>query len=291
MMRVIALASLPVLLLLSGCGRSSEVAAAAAPTPIAVARGVVEVQGGLVRVLAPRDGVVLAAPAQEGDEVAQGQMLVRIDDRQARLMDAVSASDVAERRAQADVAAARAAAAEVEEGRLSRLAAADATPRQDYDQAAAAAAVLRREQRQAQVAIGAADARRALSAFEVAVRDVHAPVAGRIVRRTVATGAYATATAPLFVIEPQGPRVVRAELDESFADRVRPGMAAVVSPEFQAGGGERAQVLRVADVLGGPALAEDATGRPDARVVTITLALPTAAKFRVGQRVLVRFTP
>lgn len=218
-------------------------------------------------------------------------MLVRIDDRQARLMDAVSASDVAERRAQADVAAARAAAAEVEEGRLSRLAAADATPRQDYDQAAAAAAVLRREQRQAQVAIGAADARRALSAFEVAVRDVHAPVAGRIVRRTVATGAYATATAPLFVIEPQGPRVVRAELDESFADRVRPGMAAVVSPEFQAGGGERAQVLRVADVLGGPALAEDATGRPDARVVTITLALPTAAKFRVGQRVLVRFTP
>lgn len=73
MMRVIALASLPVLLLLSGCGRSSEVAAAAAPTPIAVARGVVEVQGGLVRVLAPRDGSCWPPPHRRATRSRRGR--------------------------------------------------------------------------------------------------------------------------------------------------------------------------------------------------------------------------
>jgi len=288
------LALLALLLLpLAGCSRDGQedgVAEAATPTR-AVAKGVVEAEGGLVRVLAPRDGIVVSALVQEGDRVAAGQDLARLDDRQARLLLDAAGADVAERRSEADVAAAKAVGAEREAARLGRLAAVDAAPRQDADQAAAAAAVARGEQRQAQAAAGAAAARQRLSAFEVGVREIRSPTAGRVVRRTTATGAYASAAAPLYVIEPDGPRTVRAELDEAFADRVRPGMDATVTREFQSGDALRVKVVRVADVLAGPALADDATSRPDARVITVTLALPPNSGLRVGQRVLVRFGP
>lgn len=278
-------------LALSACARPPPVPRAEAPAPAAVAKGVVEAEGGLLRVLAPRDGVVAEALVQEGDTVAAQQPLARLEDRQPRLVLAADAAELGDRRAQVEVAAARAAGAEREAARLRTLAAADAGTRQDAEQAATAAAVARGEQHQALAALHAAEARQQLNAYEVEVRTIRAPRPGRIVRRTTGPGAYVAAATPLFVMEPQGPRVVRAELDEAFADRVTPGMSATVSREFQSGKSYAAKVLRVSDVLGGPALAEDAVARADARVIAVILALPPGADLRLGQRVLVRFAP
>lgn len=279
-----------VLLMLAGCVRSDPAprVANAAP-PIAVAKGVVEAQGGLVRVLSPRDGVVTASLAEEGDRVAAAQLLVQLEDRQPRLVLDAAAAELGDRRAQVDVATARAVGAEREARRLKDLAAADAAPRQDADQAATAAAIARGEQRQALAGLHAAEARQRLNAYEVEVRAVRAPAAGRVVRRTAARGAYVAAATPLFVLEPDGARTVRAELDESFADRVVAGMTATVSREFQGGRSYTAKVLRVSDVLMGPSLPDDAVARTDARVIAVTLALPAGADLRLGQRVLVRF--
>jgi multidrug resistance efflux pump len=278
-------------LALAACSRPAPNSRAEGPAPAAVAKGVVEAQGGLLRVLAPRDGVVVEALAQEGDMVADRQLLARLDDRQPRLVLAATAAELGDRRAQLEVAAARAAGAEREAARLHNLAAADAATRQDADQAATAAAIARGEQHQAQEALHAAEARRQLNAYEVEVRTIRAPHPGRIVRRTIAPGAYVAAATPLFVMEPAGPRIVRAELDEAFADRVMPGMSATVSREFQAGRSYAAKVLRVSDVLSGPSLAEDAVARADARVIAVVLALQPGADLRLGQRVLVRFGP
>jgi multidrug resistance efflux pump len=286
---------LPLLLLLAlaGCSKGrgeGDPAAGAARAPAAVAQGVVEPEGGLVHVLAPRDGVLGRPLVAEGDHVAAGQPLEQIQDRQARLGLDVSAADLADRQAQAEVAAAKAQGAARDAQRLARLAQADAATRQDAEQAATAAAVAAGEHRQAIAALRAAQARRQLDAFEVEVRDVRAPVAGRIVRRTAAAGAFVSAASPLFVLEPDGQRVIRAELDEAFADKVKPGMTAVVTKEFQQGVSYRAQVLRVSDLMAGPSLQDDQTAKAEARVVTVFLALP-GADLRIGQRVLVRFAP
>jgi multidrug resistance efflux pump len=287
MKRILLLA----VLALSACSRPEPAPHAEGAASAAVAKGVVEAQGGLLRLLAPRDGVVVEALAQEGDTVAAQQPLARLDDRQPRLVLAAAAAELGDRRAQVEVAAARAAGAERDAARLGKLAAADAATRQDAEQAATAAAIARGEHHQALEALHAAEARQRLNAYEVEVRTVRAPGPGRVVRRTMAPGAYVAAATPLFVMEPQGPRIVRAELDEAFADRVRPGMSATVSREFQSGRSYAAKVLRVSDVLGGPSLTEDAVARADARVIAVILALPPGADLRLGQRVLVRFAP
>jgi multidrug resistance efflux pump len=260
-----------------------------AAASLAVAKGVVEVEGGLLRVIAPRDGQLVAPLAEEGAEVAAGQVLARLDDRQPQLLLASAVADQGERAAQAQVAAAHAAGAAREAQRLAALAAADAATGQDADQAQTAAAVARGEQRQAEAGLRAAEARRRLAAYEIQARTVRAPVAGRVVRRTAAPCAYVAANTPLFVLAPDGVRVVRAELDEAFADRVKTGQRATVSREFQDGRSYEAWVLRVSDLLAGPALVDDGAARADTRVVSVVLALPPDADLRLGQRVLVRF--
>jgi RND family efflux transporter MFP subunit len=282
------------LLALAGCSRGADAPprdAAAAPAPIAVAQGVVDAEGGLIRVRAPRDGVIDRSLVEEGDHVVAGQPLAALQDRQVRLDLDVAAADVAQRQAQADLAAAKAQGAEREAQRLSRLAEADAATRQDAERAATAATVARGEQREAAAALSGAKARRQLGAYEVQVRSVRAPVSGRVVRRTTAPGAFVSAATSLFVLEPDGRRVVRAELDEAFAGRVRPNMTAVVTRQFQPGKSYAARVLRVSDVLAGPSLPDDPTAKADARVVTVVLTLTGAQDLRLGERVLVRFTP
>lgn len=283
-------------LLAAGCSARAPATqgerANAGPAAVAaVAKGVVDAETGLVRVRAPRDGVISKLLVQEGDHVAAGQPLAAMEARQAALALAATSAEIGDRRAQAQVAAARAEGAEREAARLSRLAAQDAAPRQDADQAATAAAVARGEYRQAQEGLRAAEAKRRLDAYEIDVRLVRAPVAGRIVRRDAVAGGYASAAGPLFLLEPDGRRVVRAELDEAFADRVRPGTVAVVTPEFQAGRSWRAHVLRVADLLTGASIDEDSTAKADTRVVAVLLTLDGPTDMRIGQRVLVRFTP
>ncbi|MBU2153813.1 MAG: biotin/lipoyl-binding protein, partial [Alphaproteobacteria bacterium] len=96
---------LSTLLALCACTpRPAPPSAQSVPPTVAVAKGVVEAQGGLLRVLAPRDGLIVSAPAEEGAAVSAGQVLAQVDDRQARLMLDAATADLGERRAQADPA-------------------------------------------------------------------------------------------------------------------------------------------------------------------------------------------
>ena len=284
---------LTAMLATTACSRGADVARVAntAPAPLAVAQGVVDAEAGLIRIRAARDGVVGQTLVEETDHVTAGQVLARLQDRQARLDLDVVAAQVADRQAQLDVATAKAAGSQRDADRLNRLAKADAGPRQDAERAATAAAIDHSEQRQAQAALREAQARRELSLYEVQAREVRAPFSGRIVRRAAAPGAFVSASTSLFVLEPDGRRVIRAELDEAFAGKVRPGMRAVVTRQYQAGASYSALVLRVSDLLAGPSLPDEPTAKADTRVVTVVLALTGPQDLRLGERVLVRFTP
>ena len=285
--------ALLVLLVLAGCGlnehRKGHGAAAPATPTVAMAKGFVDVSGGLVRVAAPRDGVIVRLMAEEGDVVAKGQPLAVFDDRQAQLGLAASRAEVADRKAQLAMAEAKAAGAARDAQRLSGLARQDAATRQDADQAATAAQVSAAERDQARQALAAAEARTRLEGLEVEVRTLRAPAAGKIIRRSANAGAFVNAAAPVFLLEPQGSRVVRAELDETFADQVHAGMAAKVTREFDDSHVYNAHVLRVAEVFASPALNDDPAVRSDSRVVSVILTLDNPAPMKLGQRVLVRF--
>lgn len=284
-------AAVLVALVLAGCSQDPPVAKAPAPGPLAVAQGVVDAEAGLIRIRAPRDGVVVRTAVEEGDRVSTGQVLATLENRQARLDLEVASAEVADRRAQLEVADARATGSTREAARLQRLADADAGPRQDAERAATAASIDRAGRRQAAAALLQAQARRELGLYEVQVREIRAPANGRIVRRAISNGAFVNAATSLYVLEPDGRRVIRAELDEAFAGKVRPGMRAEVTRQFQSGAVYPARVLRISDLLSGPSLPDEPTAKADARVVSVVLNLTGATDLRLGERVLVRFAP
>ncbi|MES1153470.1 MAG: secretion protein HlyD, partial [Rhodanobacter sp.] len=103
------------------------------------------------------------------------------------------------------------------------------------------------------------------------------------------------ASGPLFVLLPRKPRIVRAELNDSFVGVIQPGMPAEVVADS---GGDHARwsahVLRVGQVYGPATLENDPQVRANARTVECVLALDQpdsdqTRNLRIGQRVTVRF--
>jgi len=274
---------------LAGCQASARPVGPVAAAPQAVARGVVQSREGLVRIAAPVQGVLASVNLYEGDVVVQGDVLARMDDRLARLTLAAADADVAQFDAQTAIADARAGGAHLQANRLGRLAFADAGPRDVAEGAAASATVAQRELTAARLAAQAARAHRQLQVFDVDLRTVRAPVSGRIIRRTAVTGASVEAGTALFLIEPAGAPIVSADLDETYADRIRPGAKALISLESDPSKVYPAHVSRVAEAFGAPMLQDDPTAPSDTRTLPVQLTLDGAPALRLGQRVLVRF--
>lgn len=74
-------------LLLGACSKDAPAAApapsgktdAAAASKVAVARGIIDVEGGLIALAPPVDGSITAAPVKEGATVKKGQLLLSLD--------------------------------------------------------------------------------------------------------------------------------------------------------------------------------------------------------------------
>lgn len=277
--------------LLAACQKGPDVADAQnRPAPAAVARGVVAVEGGLIPVAAPRDGLIAQVNVEEGAHVDRGGVLARLDVERSALLAAQAAAETAQQEAAWRGAQARSSAASSEAARLTRLALADAATRREAEQAKQAAAVAVAQTDEAARAVDVARARQRLAELERTVRTVRAPASGLILRRTAAVGAAAVAASgpPLFILAPDGPRIVRAELDEAFVDRVRPGAVAWVTDA--AGGGRvlKARVLRISPSFEAAALDDQPGGRADSRVLRLVLAFDEPNTLRLGQRVLAR---
>ncbi|TCS04321.1 HlyD family efflux transporter periplasmic adaptor subunit [Caulobacter sp. BK020] len=288
-------ALVPVLLatgaLLAACQKGSDAASAQnRPTPAAVARGVIAVEGGLIPVAAPRDGLIAQISVEEGTHVDRGAVLAQLDTERDALLAAQARAETAQQKAAWRGAQARAAAAQGEAARLARLASADAATRREAEQARQAATAAAAQSDEAARAVDVARARQRLAELEQTVRTVRAPVSGLILRRTAAVGSAAVAASgtPLFVLAPDGPRVVRAELDEAFVDRVMPGAVAWVTDASGGGRVLKARVLRISPSFEAAVLDDQPGARADGRVLRLILAFDEPNTLRLGQRVLAR---
>ncbi len=265
-------------------------ATASAPSPfVAVAKGRVDVEGGVYKLAASRDGLIKEVFAEEGAEVKQGQLLARLDDEQARLALELADAELAQTRAERPVLEARLEAAEREVRRLLPLAADDTVARRDLDQAQDELRLLGAQVHQAEATVEAGLCRRAVAAYEVQQRAVRAPLDGRIARRQARPGDGVSTlnVTPLFLFVPNAPRIARAELDERFVDRVKPGMRAEFSLETDESRRFGGIVLRVGQVFGDKQLSGDPTEKVDVRVVDCVLSMEDQSLV-IGQRVLVK---
>ena len=282
-------------LLLSGCPADPPprtVAETKVPA-LASAKGRVDIEGGLMRLAAQREGVIARVLVEEGERVKAGQLLAGLEEEQPRRAAALAQAETAQARRALAPAQLRVEAGEREVRRLSPLASDASVPRQELDQARDQLAQARAELLVAEAAVQVAVARERQAEHETEQRRVRAPMDGQIVRRTARPGdgvSVATVT-PLFLFAPDAPLIVRAELEERWLDRVRPGQAAEVVLEADEKQRHPAKVLRVASVVGQRAPGDDPAERQDMRVAEVVLALQAEGPQlpRIGQRVIVRF--
>lgn len=260
------------------------------PELVAAAKGRIDIEGGLVKLAAKRDGVVHEVLVEEGAQVKSGQVLLVLDDQQARLSAALVEAELVEARSALAPLQVKLEAADREVRRLTPLMTKKMVEQRELDRALDTAALLRSEIEAARATIGTAERRLEVAELEIEQHVVRAPGDGRIVRRTARPGDGVSIlnVTPLFLFAPDRPRIVRAELEERYLTRVRPGQAALVTMEADDSQRFPATVLRLGLVVGQRTASDDPNERQDNRVVECVLAID-APDLLIGQRVIVRF--
>lgn len=283
-----------VLLTLVALRSSPNVETPAAASPyVAIARGRVDVEGGIIQLAASRDGIVREVFVEEGDAVKEGETLAALDDRQARLELDLAHRQAAQAIATLEGIAVRQRASKREVARLRDLAETGSVARIELEQARDHVALLRSDAKNARAAREAAHARVRIAEFEIEQHLVRAPYDGRIVRRQARPGDGVSTlnVTPLFWYAPDTQRIVRAELEERFINSVEVGMVAEVAIEGDRPVVLAARVARMGLVFGPKRpVTDDPFERSDVRIVECILTLEGAPSSLVlGQRVLVRF--
>ncbi len=265
---------------------------------VAVARGKIEVQGGLLEIAAPQDGTVEAVAVQEGAEVRRGQPLFALASEAARIDVAVAEADLKLARARQQAQAARLPAARQLAQRLAEAARAGAADPQRTDEAAQARRDIESAVAVAQAEVAVAREKLAQARYQAARQTVRAPQDATVVKVNLQPGSRVLAQGgrAALVLLPHRPLVVRAELNETFLAAVRPGMRATVATESDPPVGSKARtplpsarVVRISPVYGASRLDDEAQLRTSVRVVDCYLEFDRTPDVRVGQDVRVSF--
>lgn len=260
------------------------------PSFVASAKGRIDIEGGVVRLAARRDGIIDRVLVEEGERVKAGQVLASLDNTLAQRNLDLARSEMQQAQRQVESARIRLNAAERELARLEPLMQADIVPRVEMDRARDELALAR-----AELELLRAGAETALKRVHVAEREIEerlirAPLDGQIIQRQSrpGNGVSTLNVTPLFLFAPGVPRIIRAELEERFLGMVTPGQNAEVVLEANPDQRFQAQVLRLGKVVGPRLPSDDPSERQDIRAVECVLSID-ALDLLIGQRVIVRF--
>lgn len=262
---------------------------------IAAIRGTVDIEGGLMRLAAQREGLIVEVLVKEGDRVTAGQVLARIDASEAELQLRTAELEHEQARIQGRIALMRLGQAQDEFARLSKMVAADAIPGKDVDAADRALALARAEADQSHVAVALAENRLAIARLDVAAREVRAPVAGVILRSSARVGDATTTNTvtEMFLLAPDGARVLKGMLNEQFVGQVQPGQEASLISERDGDVALRGRVLRIAPIFGmpGQSPSNPAQSEPTSVEIFISIEDEAADGLILGERLIARIRP
>ncbi|AZG10012.1 efflux RND transporter periplasmic adaptor subunit [Pigmentiphaga sp. H8] len=293
-LRLGILAALTGGVLLASCSRQQQAQAPAADQPpyAAVARGRVDVEGGLVRVGAAVDGTVVRVAVRDGDQVKKGQALIEFNPAAAQL--AVDAADAELRQAQAQerVLRSRLPGLKQRAQRMAEAAAGGAIDGQAADDARHAVAQAEAEALASQAAVDVARQKLRAAQWTLERQQVRSPVDGEVVGLEVQVGNAVTAQTEMLRLLPKRRLIVRAEVNEAYVAALKTGMQAEIVEESAPGGTPiSARLERIGSVFQLMSPGDDPQERISRRGVESLLSIENPEKLRVGQRVLVRFLP
>lgn len=284
---------------LGGCDKlKTKMGGAAAPNVTApqspyatIANGKVDIEGGVIEVAARRPGVIAEVLAPEGAIVKKGQVLARLEDRDAVLAINSSKAAVAQARSELNLSEAELHTAKREYERLQKLLSSSLVSQQQLDQAADSIVTAEAQRGIRQAAIGTAQARLAEAEYNLELTMIRAPMDGKIIRRYANPGSGASTlnVSTMFDLEPDIEHIIRSEIVESAIPAVFIGQQAEIVPEADPSTKATGRVIRIAATFGARKLKSDtANEASDERVVEVVVSVENAS-FLIGQRVLVKF--
>lgn len=297
-MRMWSIGLLVTVTAVAGCSRRDRDPPAAHAAPdttayVAVARGRIAVEGGLLKLSMPVAGTLASVAVHEGDHVSRGQALATLDSGPAQAALDMAKAELDQAKATQKLLSVQWKAAQQQAQRETAAAAAGAGSGQSADAAKSSVAQLDAKRDAARAATAIARARVDAAQYTLAHDTLRAPIDADVVHVMAQPGATVSAdSGPLFTLLPARRRIVRAELSASYVDAVHIGMHAQVNLDDSQGTPiGSAQVLRIGEVFSPATLGADPETRANARTVECVLSLDKKTRLRIGQRVLVSFLP
>ncbi len=276
---------------LVSCSDKHKTAHAQTENYAAIARGKIDVAGGLLSIIALRDGIVQSVDVQVGDQVKQGQLLARLKSETAKARVAIAQAEVKHAEAAEKVLSTGLPAVQRLARRWAAAAAVGAAEKQKAENALQTSRQLQARIEEAKSGITLARCKLKLAQVELQALNLLAPQDGEIVRVTVQSGSSISAQdrQELFLLRPERPLVVRAEVNESFIRHIHPGMAASVQLDADPQAPViPAKVWRLGQILVRAHLNADQQEQMS-RVVECILQFQQPQNLLIGQNVLVRF--
>ena len=282
------------MLLLSSCGRD--------PAPVqpsltpemsyaAVARGRIDVEGGMLMLGMPIEGTLSEVKVHENDQVAGGQILATLDSSDAHTALELAQAKFEKSQIQPRLLAEHLNASRQHSRRLAAAALNGAGDGQSADDAAQAVRQLEADLQDAKATSRIAAAELEQARHMLDKHTLRSPFAAEVIHVAAQPGATVSPQlSALVTLLPSKPRIVRSELNESFVGTVKIGMRAqIVSDDDAQTPISNAQVLRIGSIYGPSTIDDAADAHIGERSVECVLALNNKGLLRVGQRVLVRF--
>lgn len=277
---------------LNGSNGSAGTASAASAN-VAVARGRIEVKGGLVELAPLQEGLVESVTVQEGQHVKRGQVLLRLSPTASQGEVNVAQAEMQLAEARTNARAQQLPALRRTAARLAEASAAGAAEPQRAEEAAQAVRTAESDVAIARAEIDVARQRLALLRSQQGRLELRAPDDGIVVRVNTQAGQRLMGSSghPAITLLPHRPLQVRAEVNESYVAAVKTGMPATVTTDGDAAPVTLppARVVRMSPVLGAARL-QDESQRGPVRVVECILEFDTPpVDARPGQTVRVAF--
>jgi HlyD family secretion protein len=228
-------------------------------------------------------GLVAQLLVKEGDIVKAGQVVARLEDQelQARLRQATSAVD--ESQTAIEVTQVQVNQAKDHLARVQKLFDGGVAPRAELDDARHAA-----ELRAAQLRTSYAARRQAQASLEYARTQLNntvvtAPLAGRVIAKYRERGSVVQAGEALFTLADNVRPMVRVEVDESDAGKIRVGMPAVVTSDAFPGRKFTGNIQKIAWRVGRKRIRSDNPAElTDTKVLEAEIPLENDPSLRIG---------
>ncbi|MBN8952408.1 MULTISPECIES: HlyD family efflux transporter periplasmic adaptor subunit [unclassified Rhizobium] len=262
----------------------------AAPAIAAAARGTVDVEGGLYRITAVRDGIVAEVRAIEGAYVRKGDLLAVLDRRQEESTVRIAEQELSQAEDRHKLLELKGRNLSKTYERMRRAAAGKAVSDQALEDARDAYETQAIETNSAATTVTIAQERLEMAKREISLREIRAPADGVVVRQAVKAGEAVSTQmmSEMFVLLPDGAKIVRADIPEEYLDLVGPGMSVEIVPEGRAAQTVSGRISRVSKVLTHVKSTENSGERSDMRTANCIITVARDAPLAIGQRVVVR---